>query len=921
MTVYDVFLKAFPHYTDIQKLALPIISMGVNCLVVAPTGSGKTEAALLPVLDSMLRSGKQDGIQALYITPMRALNRDMIKRMEGICRAVGITVAVRHGDTLQKERSRQSRKAPMLLITTPETLQSILPTKYMGRALGNVRHVIVDEVHELYYNKRGVQLSMALERLEEKTPGFQRIGVSATISDTEAVKLFLCGSRPCESAVVGRRKDLAINISMPRRTGRDMSAMADKFGLDAAALARLDEISELVSRSRSTLIFANTRQIVEALGSRLLYLNNARSFGGIGVHHSSLDKEERIRIENMFKEGQLKSIVATSSLELGIDIGSVDLVVQYGSPRQALRLLQRVGRSGHTVSGRARGTIIAANIIDAMESYAICRNIEKGALERFAMHDEPVDVLANQTCGIALDKGVCSIDDVLSITRRSYAFISLSREKLDVLLKFMAEQRMIGFDGTTVSSGNRTRMYYYEHLSVIPDTKRFIVRNIANNRIISTLDERFVSSKIDEGSVFITKGLPWRVVSIDNDVLSVEPCDDLEAAVPDWSGEDIPVSREVASGLFDVMNEAGNGAFKGGGYADGVIAKEFVEFAVKQGEELMPSRETLLMEAHDDYSVLYTGLGTLANEALSRLLGHLLSARLGHSINIKASPYSVFVEVQNAEELRNMLLSVKPETLEQTLAGAVTETELFRYRFITVAKLFGLVDRGAVVSKSVAKRLVKMLAGSPVYAETLRELMHNYFDIELLKEFFKKLHSKSIEVRLVGAQKMSPLTNTILNSAYYTKELLMPLTPSGELLNSFVSYMMGKSIKFLCTYCGFSFTRKLEDVKDLGSIACPSCRSPMITPYRDDYKEIVEKRIAGKRTGHGERAVMKEMMQEAGLVNSYGGRAAVALSTYGVGPRTAARALMMFRRDERLFYMDLIDAQKQFIKNKKYWSV
>ena len=921
MTVYDVFLRTHSRYTDIQNLALPIIAHGANCLVVAPTGSGKTEAALLPVLDAVLRSGRQDGIQALYITPMRALNRDMIKRMEGLCRAVGVTVAVRHGDTLQKERSRQSRKAPMLLITTPETLQSILPTKYMGKALENVRHVIVDEVHELYYNKRGAQLSIALERLEEKSPGFQRIGISATISDTDAVKLFLCGSRPCESAAIERRKDLSISISMPKHTGHDMGSIAEKFGLDAAALARLDEISDLISKARSTLVFANTRQIVEALGSRLLYLNGIRPFGGIGVHHSSLDKEERIRIENLFKEGQLRSIVATSSLELGIDIGSVDLVVQYGSPRQALRLLQRVGRSGHTASGKARGAIIAANIVEAMESFAICTNIEKGVLEKFPMHDEPMDVLANQVCGIALDKGICNIDAVLAIVHRSYAFRSLGKDRLVALLKFMTDQHMVGFDGTTLSSGNRTRMYYYDHLSVIPDTKRFIVRNIANNRIISTLDERFVSSSVDEGSIFITKGLPWKVVSIDNDVLSVEPSDDLEAAVPDWSGEDIPVSREVAAGVFEVMNASKRKTIDGERYLGRALADKFIQFAEEQGTEMMPSMDAVLIEAHDDYSVVYTGLGTLANEALSRLLGHLLSAKAGHSVNIKASPYMVFVETQDPIGLKGMLLSVRPESLTDMLAETVVDTELFRYRFITVAKLFGLVDRGAVVSKSVAKRLVRVLAGSPVYAETLRELMHNYFDVALLKDFFAKMRAGSIEVKIAKAQKMSPLTNTILNSAYYTKELLMPLTPSGELLNSFVSYMMGKSIKFLCTYCGLSFTRKLDDVKHLDTLTCPSCKSPMVAPYRDDYKEVVNKRIAGRRLSAGDRTLMKEMMQEASLISSYGGRAAIALSTYGVGPRTAARALMMFRRDERLFYMDLIEAQKQFIKNKKYWSV
>ena len=920
MTVYDVFLKTYKRYTPIQEIALPIIGSGKNCIISAPTGSGKTEAALLPVLDSIVRSGKRDGVVALYITPLRALNRDMIKRVEGLCNAIGVSVAVRHGDTLQSERSRQSRKAPVLLITTPETLQSILPTKYIGRALANVRHVIVDEIHELYHTKRGAQLALGLERLEEAAPNFQRIGISATISDMAKVKTLLCGARDCKHASIDSRRDLELKVVMPRSASKGMGDIAERFGLDAQALARLDIISKLIAESKSTLVFANTRQIVEALGSRLLYLNGIRPFGGIGVHHSSLDKEERIRIEEQFKSGALKSIIATSSLELGIDIGAIDLVVQYGSPRQALRLIQRAGRSGHSVSRKAHGTIIATNEVDAIEAITICRNVGKGMLEGFSQHELPLDVLANQVCGIALDKGICSIDDVLSIVRRAGPFVMMKKDALEMLLKFMTDQRMIGFDGKSVSSGGRTRMYYYGHLSVIPDSKRYVVKNIANNRIVSSLDERFVASNVEEGSVFITKGLPWKVVSIDNEIIHVEPSDDLEAAVPDWSGEDIPVSEGVALGFFDTLNELHEGRLPKDWRGSEELFSELKAFVKAQGDAL-PSRDSVMIEEHDSYAVVLTGLGTLANEALSRLLGHILSMRLGRSVNIKASPYMVFVEAHNDVGLTSLLHSVSPGSVESELRDAVAGTELFRYRFVTVAKLFGMIDRDATVSKSVAKRLVKVLAGTPVYSETERELMHNYFDVESLRDFFAKLHDGRLKVRSVHAEQMTPLTKTILDSAYYTKELLMPLTPSTELLDSFVKYMLAKRVKLLCTYCGMTFSRDLAELEPMGEILCPACGSPMVVPFQEDYKKLVDKRLGGGRLSLGERAMLKDIMQQASLMRSYGGKAAVALATYGIGPRTAARALLMLRRDERLFYLDLIEAQKQFIKNKKYWSV
>ena len=622
--VYEAFLHKYREYTEIQKAAMPIVASGSNCLIIAPTGAGKTEAAVLPLLE---RIGGEDksGIKIVYVTPLRALNRDMIKRLEELCTAAGITIAVRHGDTTQSERGKQARRAPMVLITTPETLQSILPTKTLGVALRNVKAVVVDEIHELYYTKRGAQLSLALERLEEKAPGFQRIGISATIGHAEAVQGFLCNRRGCRIAMVGSAKEMDVRIRMPSGYRKELKPMADKFGLDGSSLARLDLISESIASSKSTLVFANTRQVVEALGSRLLYLNTVEPFGGMGVHHGSLDKDERIAIENSFKSGGIRSIIATSSLELGIDIGNIDLVIQYGSPRQALRLIQRIGRSGHTQRGVSKGLVIPTNIIEAVESVAIYRQALDGQLEKFNMQEGAADVLANQVCGIALDKNVLSIEELHGIISRSYLYSSFGVERLKTLLEFMSRQRMVGFDGKTITSGPRTRMYYYGHLSVIPDSKRFLVKNIVGNRIISTLDERFVANEVDEGSVFITKGLPWKVVSIEENVISVEPSMELEAAVPDWTGEDIPVGYRTAQTVFELLSK--NGSAKIG--TDERTRLQIEKFADSQRQYFLPSKETLFIESLEGFKVLYTGLGTQANEALARLLASIFSTRTG----------------------------------------------------------------------------------------------------------------------------------------------------------------------------------------------------------------------------------------------------------------------------------------------------
>ncbi|MDE1832846.1 MAG: DEAD/DEAH box helicase [Candidatus Micrarchaeota archaeon] len=918
MGIYDSFLKRYGAYTEIQRIAIPIIEAGRNCLIIAPTGAGKTEAAVLPVLERALKAGR-DGVGIIYITPLRALNRDMVKRLEFLGKEEGISVSVRHGDTKPSERARQARVAPFLLITTPETLQSILPTKTIGLALRNVRAVIVDEIHELYHSKRGAQLSLALERLEAMAPGFQRVGISATVGDVRSAGAFLCNDRKLDVASLGGKKDIEIKIEFPTKPGIRIRELEEKFGLDDQAIARLEAMAGHVKDSRSTLIFANTRQVVEALGSRLVYLNKAMPFGGIGVHHSSLDREERIEIERRFKDGELRGIIATSSLELGIDIGNIDLVIQYGSPRQALRISQRVGRSGHTHRGTAKGVIVAPSVLEAIESAAVVANLSDQKLESFPMHINALDVLCNQICGIALDRGSIAVEELMQVINGSYVYREMGIDAVSRLLTFMTGQRLVGYDGRTVTSGPRTRMYYYSHLSVIPDVRRFVVKNIVENRTISTLDERFVANNVEEGSVFITKGLPWKVISIDKDVISVEPSMEIEAAVPDWTGEDIPVSEGVARRVFSIIQDPKG--LGGEGSVDAQLSRIMASFSSEQKESFGLAPDELIIEGFEGYRLLYTGLGTKGNDALARVIAHLASVKTGTGVNVRTSPYMIMIELPKGIKVGSILARIDGGQLGRLVKEAVAESELFRYKFIVVAKLFGIIDREAAVSKSMARRLMKVLEGSPVHDEAAREIMENMFDTNSAVSYLEMLKSGEIMIREIEVSKLSPISRAILNAAHYTRELITPLTPNAELVESFASHILKKEIKLICTYCGLSFSRRLTEIKGENKLLCPNCGSPLISVDGDGYKEVVEKRRSGKRLSPKERGVMEEMMRYASLMDSYGGRAAIALSVYGVGARTAARTLMMFRHDEREFFIDLLEAQKTFIRTKKYWAV
>ena len=339
---YELFLTKFKEFTEIQKLAIGPIERGENCVITAPTGSGKTEAAILPVLKRISEESDKNGVRAIYVTPLRALNRDLIKRLEWLGSELGISIAVRHGDTSQGERRKQMLNPPQMLITTPETIQNLLLSKKIRSSLANLRVVIVDELHELYYNKRGAQLSTVMERLEELAKGYQRVGISATIGDIGEASRFLFNERPHRLIASTLKKQTEITIEMPVRPESDDKEFRLSFGLDLQAYARIIRVSQLIRDSRAAIVFANTRQAVESLGSKLIRLGKTGGFGRVGIHHSSIDREERITIENEFKNGEIKAIIATSSLELGIDIGRIDMVVQYGSPRQAGRLLQRV---------------------------------------------------------------------------------------------------------------------------------------------------------------------------------------------------------------------------------------------------------------------------------------------------------------------------------------------------------------------------------------------------------------------------------------------------------------------------------------------------------------------------------------------------------------------------------------------------
>ncbi|MEM2934204.1 MAG: DEAD/DEAH box helicase [Methanocellales archaeon] len=638
--------------TEPQERAIPLILEGKNVLIAAPTGTGKTEAAILPVFHKILNQEIRNGISAIYITPLRALNRDMLKRLEVLAREIEIKVQVRHGDTPERERRRQAASPPDLLITTPETFQILLIAPKLKAHLRNIRYVIIDEIHELADSKRGAQLVIALERLSDLSE-FQRIGLSATIGGINEVMKFLGGFRIVEAVEISIAKQLDFQVRSPVLTVKD-EELARKLVTEVENAAEIRYIKEILEKKQSVLVFVNTRQAAEALGVRLKMLGVKAE-----VHHSSLSREARIEAEDAFKKGNLKALVCTSSMELGIDIGLIDHVVQYHSPREVTRLLQRVGRSGHKVGDISSGTIIASEPDDISEACVIARRAKNGEIEQLNIHKAPADVIANQICAMALEHREVSVSKIFQLIKKAHPYQELSFERFQQILDQLKEQRLIFEKAGVVRRRERTWHYFYENLSMIPDEKRYEVYDIVRGRSVASLDEAFAVNFAQDGAIFIAKGEMWRVLDVAEDKIKVEPVENPEGEIPRWSGEEIPVPFEVAQevGLLRAEisrlaslsdDEIAQQILKQGEYpVDVATFKKVIQqvkMQLKEGCEV-PTHNKITVESSGKSVVINACFGHKVNETIGRALSSLLAARFGGSVALEIDPYRIKLEL------------------------------------------------------------------------------------------------------------------------------------------------------------------------------------------------------------------------------------------------------------------------------------
>jgi ATP-dependent Lhr-like helicase len=881
--------RGFSMLSDAQKQAIPLILKGNHIVLIAPTGTGKTESAMFPVFNALLSMPAGGGIKALYITPLRSLNRDILARMQWWCGELGLSVGVRHGDTPTGERRKQALSPPDLLITTPETFQALFMGKRLRKHLAQVRFVIVDEIHELAGSKRGAQLVVALERLHVYAGEFQRIGLSATVGNPDVIARFLCGDRPFSVIQVPVAKQLDITVRF----------VGDNFEHQTEIL------SKALNREGSTLVFVNTRVTAEALGHALY------GRGDVEVHHGSLSKEVRIDAEERFKRGEIRTLICTSSMELGIDIGRVDHVVQFGSPREVARLVQRVGRAGHKLNTISRGTILATGFDDLLESLVIAKKARANEIEPVSPHRNAADVLANQVAAIAVEYGEIEQAKIREIIERTFVFAGCGA-LLDDVCRQLEEHRIIRIDGSRIITTARARRYLSGNLSMIHDERKVPIFDMVSRRTVGTLDESFVVGWVHTGAIFITKGQLWRIIEIADGKLTVEPAKKSLGELPSWEGEQIPVP-------FSVAREVG-GMRRKRDIADYTTERDSIIFAEKflqemdKNRSLIPTDKLITLENTDEGVVCNVCAGHKANEALGRVLSILISARYGTTVGLELDAYRMLLRLPSsirAADVRDLLLSLDPLHMPGIVRLALKRTALFKWKLVQIAKKFGAIDPDADYEKISIQRLLEYFDGTIVQQEAYRELLSEYMDIDIARDIVDQIIKGEIHVAL------GPHSMIGAGGLLSSRDQIPPPTADQAVIATLKRRLGQDDVLLVCMNCRDWKSRTVVSrVPDHPQ--CPKCGARLIAalkPYEDEMYTSIRKQSKTQN----ERAIEQRLLKNANIVLSSGKKAVIALSARGVGPENTSRILSTLAEGDD-FYREIMKAERNFIQTHRYWS-
>jgi ATP-dependent Lhr-like helicase len=862
--------------------------------------------------------------------------------MQWWCNNLDIKLAVRHGDTETKERTRQSHSPPDILITTPETLQAILSGWLLRQHLQSLRWVIIDEVHELADSKRGSQLSLALERVRGLIgKEFQMIGLSATIGSPEKVAQFLVGDeRPVEIVRVPVAKMVKLQVIYPKPTEEDVR-FASKIYTHPEVAARLRIIRDYMSKRKSVLLFTNTRSVSEVLASRFKVWDVDFP---VSIHHGSLAKPSRIAAETGLKRGTLKGLIATSSLELGIDVGHIDLVIQYMSPRQVTRLIQRVGRAGHTYGNVSEGIIIGMDSDDTLEALAIARRALAEQLEPVSVPDKPYDVLAHQIAGLLLKNRRLTFEEILDLMRKAAPFENLTLSDVEKALKYMHSRfprlAWASFEDKVVLKPQRTTAlfeYYFDNLSMIPEEKQFLVIDESSDSSIGVLDEAFMAEYGKPGTKFIIRGSPWQIMHATEDKVYVRPVDDPTGSIPSWIGEEIPVPYEIAQevaeirGFAEEQNQRGATAEQISTMlserypADSETIRNALAETLEQVHSgfPVPTPSRIVVEEWGEFVIVHSNFGSLTNRAFAQLLGQVLSDKLGRGIVVQHDPYRVFVQtmgVMSAERLVEVLNEMKgmsEQTIRDTLVLSTVKTGLFKRRVIQVARRFGALKKWADFSNVSLQKLISSFEGTPIYDEGLKEVFSKDLDADGLVFVLGRLRDGLVRLQVVDTGgNATPVARVGIERVSMKTDLIPPEKMRAVLVESAKARLLNETGNFVCTQCwDWMEMIRIKDLPDKPK--CPRCGSfaiGMLKVEEEKALPLVEKK--GEHLAKGEEKMQVNAKQTAKLIEKYGKVATVALSARRVSVSDVASILEKENALSDSFFELILEAERKALSKR-----
>ena len=800
------FEEAFEGPTPAQELGWPAIARGGHTLIQAPTGSGKTLAAFLYGIDR-LNAEPGKGLRLLYVSPLKALNYDIERNLRGPLAGLRseLRVGVRTGDTPQKERAAMVRNPPDILITTPESLFLLL-TSQARETLRSVETVIVDEVHAVAGTKRGAHLALSLERLDRLAGGpVQRIGLSATQRPLEEIGRFVSGGREIELVDAGRAKELDLKVVVP------LDDMREPEEQQSIWPSIYPEILELVRAHRSTIVFVNNRRLAERLALRL---NELAEEEIARAHHGSLAREQRVEVEELLKRGQIPCLVATSSLELGIDMGAVDLVIQVESPKSVARGLQRVGRAGHDLGAVSKGRIFPKFRADLLESAVVARRMLDGAIEETKIPRNPLDVLSQQIVAICADEEI-GVYELHALVRGAYPFADLSRVQLENVLDMLdgrypsdefAELRArVVWDRTAgvVKGRQGARRLAVTNAGTIPDRGLFGVHLVDGGGRVGELDEEMVY-EARAGQTFLLGASTWRIEEITRDRVLVSPAPGVPGAVPFWKGEGVGRPYELGEAIGAASRElvalSENKALarlRDEFTLDARAAQNLITFLGEQqaATGAVPSDRTVVVERFRDEIgdwrlCILTPFGGRVHAPWALAIGARLRESLGLEAQAIWSDDGIAIHLPDADAtppLDEVLL--EPSEIEELVTREVGDTALFGARFRENAGRALLIPRRRPGERTPlwqqrlkAQSLLQVARrypAFPIVLETYRECLQDVFDLPALKRLLQGLRTREIDLVDVETASASPYAASLLFD-YVANYMYEDDTPAAE---------------------------------------------------------------------------------------------------------------------------------------------